>query len=78
MVGGGYIGVELAGILGNLHSETHLLIRFDHVLRSFDETISEALTEAIDRGPVRLHRRTNVNTIFHHKFIKFLVRIYFN
>lgn len=31
VVGAGYIAVELAGILGQLGSETHLLIRSDRV-----------------------------------------------
>lgn len=64
IVGAGYIAVELAGMLGNLGSETHLLIRKDNVLRTFDQTLSHALTEAIDAGPVHLHRRTEVTAFF--------------
>uniref|UniRef100_A0A914RFB8 Pyridine nucleotide-disulphide oxidoreductase N-terminal domain-containing protein n=1 Tax=Parascaris equorum TaxID=6256 RepID=A0A914RFB8_PAREQ len=60
VVGAGYIATELSGILGSLGSETHLLIRQDCVLRTFDRTMSEALTEAIDKGPVHLHKRTQV------------------
>uniref|UniRef100_A0A9J2PYZ4 Glutathione reductase n=2 Tax=Ascaris TaxID=6251 RepID=A0A9J2PYZ4_ASCLU len=63
VVGAGYIAVELSGILGSLGSETHLLIRQDCVLRTFDRTMSEALTEAIDKGPVHLHKRTQVKLI---------------
>ncbi|VDD87940.1 unnamed protein product [Enterobius vermicularis] len=63
IVGAGYIAVELAGMLGNLGSETHLLIRKDNVLRTFDQTLSHALTEAIDAGPVHLHRRTEVTSV---------------
>ncbi|KHJ85252.1 pyridine nucleotide-disulfide oxidoreductase, partial [Oesophagostomum dentatum] len=37
VVGAGYIAVELAGVLANLGSDTHLLIRYDKVLRTFDE-----------------------------------------
>ncbi|VDK31389.1 unnamed protein product [Anisakis simplex] len=50
-------------MLGSLGSETHLLIRQDGVLRTFDTTMSEALTDAIDKGPVELHRRTNVKSV---------------
>ncbi|VDM50449.1 unnamed protein product [Toxocara canis] len=50
-------------MLGSLGSETHLLIRQDNVLRAFDKTISEALTEAIDKGPVHLHKKTHVKSI---------------
>jgi glutathione reductase (NADPH) len=64
VVGAGYISVELAGVLANLGSETHLLIRYDNVLRTFDHTISEALTEAIDKGPITLHKKTQVSIFF--------------
>jgi len=63
VVGAGYIAVELAGVLGALGSETHLLIRYDNVLRTFDHTISEELTKHIDAGPVNLHKRTEVKRV---------------
>ncbi|PAV73225.1 hypothetical protein WR25_14314 [Diploscapter pachys] len=63
VVGAGYIAVELAGMLANLGSETHLLIRFDKVLRTFDETLSTGLTEEIDKGPIHLHRQTQITEV---------------
>uniref|UniRef100_A0A915EII7 Glutathione-disulfide reductase n=1 Tax=Ditylenchus dipsaci TaxID=166011 RepID=A0A915EII7_9BILA len=63
VVGAGYIAVELAGILASLGSETHLMIRFDHVLRNFDETLSESLTETIEKGHINLHKKTNVKSV---------------
>ncbi|KAK0407092.1 hypothetical protein QR680_018990 [Steinernema hermaphroditum] len=63
VVGAGYIAVELAGVLGNLGSETHLLIRKDKVLRTFDQTLSESLTDAIEKGPVHLHKKTQIKTV---------------
>ncbi|RCN25304.1 pyridine nucleotide-disulfide oxidoreductase [Ancylostoma caninum] len=60
VVGAGYIAVELAGVLANLGSDTHLLIRYDKVLRNFDETLSTGLTEAMDKGPVNIHKKTQV------------------
>lgn len=60
MVGAGYIAVELAGMMANLGSDTHLLIRYDNVLRTFDETLSTSLTEAIVNGNINLHKRTEV------------------
>ena len=63
IVGAGYIAVELAGIMGHLGSDTHLLIRYDHVLRTFDSTISETLTEEIDKGKeISLHKHTQVSS----------------
>lgn len=60
VVGAGYIAVELAGVLAEFGSETHLLIRYDHVLRTFDHTLSESLTEVIEKGPIKLHKQTHV------------------
>ncbi|KAI6191440.1 Glutathione reductase [Aphelenchoides bicaudatus] len=63
VVGAGYIAVELAGVLAELGSETHLLIRYDHVLRTFDHTLSETLTEVIDKGQIHLHKQTKVEKV---------------
>lgn len=60
VVGAGYIAVEIAGMLAEMGSETHLLIRHDTVLRTFDHTLSEASTEALEKGPVNLHKKTHV------------------
>lgn len=45
VVGAGYIGVELSGIFKAVGSETHLVIRGDTVLRSFDESIQSSITD---------------------------------
>jgi len=63
IVGAGYIAVELAGVLAELGSETHLLVRYDHVLRTFDHTLSESLTEVIEKGPIKLHKQTKVEKV---------------
>lgn len=63
VVGAGYIAVELAAILAELGSETYLLIRFDKVLRTFDESISEALTNQLKHGPVKLMTHTKVSKV---------------
>jgi len=70
VVGAGYIAVELAAILAELGSETYLLIRFDKVLRTFDETLSEALTNQLKQGPVKLMTHTKVSYLLN-PFSKF-------
>lgn len=45
VVGAGYIGVELSGVFQSLGSKTHLVIRGDTVLRSFDESIQTSITD---------------------------------
>lgn len=58
VIGAGYIAVELSMILQTLGSETHLMIRYDRVLRTFDSTISTACSEAIEASGIKLHRKT--------------------
>lgn len=60
VVGAGYIALEIAGVLAALGSETHMLVRYDQVLRTFDQTLVEAATEAAEKGPIKLHKKTHV------------------
>ncbi|KAF6040929.1 GSR [Bugula neritina] len=63
VVGAGYIAVELAGILNALGSETHLLIRRNEVLRTFDEMVSQLLTEEIIKSGIHLHKQTQASKV---------------
>jgi len=60
VVGAGYIAVELAGIFNALGTETHLIIRGETVLRTFDPTIQETLTPWMEKTGVRLHKKSHV------------------
>ncbi|CAM3621237.1 glutathione-disulfide reductase [Parendozoicomonas haliclonae] len=52
VVGAGYIAVELAGVLHSLGSETHLLVRKQAPLRTFDPMITDTLVEIMaEEGP---------------------------
>jgi len=63
VVGAGYIAVELAGIFHTLGSETHLLIRYDRVLRTFDPTIQDTLTNWMEHTGVKVHTKTVVKRV---------------
>ena len=63
VVEAGYIAVELAVILNALGCETHNLIRKDHVLRNFDESLSYMLTDEMVNAGVNLHRNTQVRNL---------------
>jgi glutathione reductase (NADPH) len=58
VVGGGYIAVELAGVLAALGSNVHLVLRRHYALRSFDPMISETLDEEMQRAGITIHRDT--------------------
>jgi glutathione reductase (NADPH) len=63
VVGAGYIAVELAGVLHTLGSETHLLIRQEKVLRTFDPTLQDVLTNWMEKTGVNIHKKTNVTKV---------------
>ncbi|KAH7905081.1 hypothetical protein BJ138DRAFT_821179 [Hygrophoropsis aurantiaca] len=60
VVGAGYIAVELAGVLHTLGTETHLIIRQDKVLRTFDPIIQDTLTPWMEHTGINIHKKTNV------------------
>ncbi|RDB24133.1 Glutathione reductase [Hypsizygus marmoreus] len=59
VIGAGYIAVELAGIFNALGTQTHLLIRGDTVLRTFDPTIQETITPWMEKSGIKIHKKTN-------------------
>lgn len=63
VVGAGYIAVELAGIFNALGSETHLVIRGETVLRTFDPAIQETLTPWMEHTGVKIHKSSNVTRV---------------
>jgi len=55
MVGSGYISVELAGMLQSLGANVDLFIRFDNVLREFDEMLQRSAGIALRTAGITLH-----------------------
>ncbi len=55
VVGAGYIAVEIAGVLNALGTETHLFVRKESPLRSFDPMIIDTLTEVMTNEGPELH-----------------------
>lgn len=55
VIGAGYIGVELAGVLHGLGTETHLFVRKQAPLRNFDLMIYETLVEIMEKNGPTLH-----------------------
>ena len=59
IVGGGYIAVELAGILQALGTETTLVVRHHQALRNFDTMLSDTLDTEMIRQGIKIYRDTN-------------------
>lgn len=55
IVGAGYIGVELAGVLNALGVETHLIVRGDSVLKNFDSEIVITLSDIMVKNGIQFH-----------------------
>jgi glutathione reductase (NADPH) len=60
VVGAGYIAVEFAGMFNALGTETHLFVRHDNFLRTFDSMIQTRLATEYERQGIHVHRNSNV------------------
>ncbi len=63
IVGGGYIGIEFAGIFANLGVETHVAFRQHLPLRGFDDELRVLLAEGMEANGVHLHPSQTVHKV---------------
>ncbi|MGB1258023.1 MAG: FAD-dependent oxidoreductase, partial [Thiolinea sp.] len=63
VVGGGYIALELAGVLNALGTETHLLHQGHSVLRGFDADIRAALRKQMDKEGIQSNTKDKITAI---------------
>ena len=63
IMGGGYIGVEFAGIFAGLGSDVHMVMRQDLPLRGFDEDVRAALMEAMGAAGMTVHSGTAIAAV---------------
>jgi len=63
VIGGGYIGVELAGVLNGLGSETHLLMRGTRPLSRFDSMLGDILLEVMQQQGINVHQNHKAQDI---------------
>jgi glutathione reductase (NADPH) len=63
VVGGGYIAVEFAGLLNALGSDVTLLLRGEHLLRSFDATLRETLMEEMQKAGINILTRMRLERL---------------
>lgn len=55
--------VQLAGVFNSLGAETHLLIRRDSLLRSFDPMLQERVFKVMKEQGVHIHQQTNASKV---------------
>ncbi len=63
IVGGGYIGVEFAGIFANFGVETHVVFRQHLPLRGFDHELRELLAQGMEDAGVHLHPSQTIHKV---------------
>lgn len=63
VIGAGYIGVELAGVLHSLGTKTHLVVRQHAPLRHFDPIVHETLVDIIRTEGPELHTHAEVKKV---------------
>jgi glutathione reductase (NADPH) len=63
VVGGGYIAIEFAGIFNGLGVEIHQVYRGEVLLRHFDLSVREVITEEVARKGVQVSLNTNIQNI---------------
>lgn len=63
VIGSGYIGVELAGVLHHLGSETHLLMRGTRPLSRFDSILGDTLLEIMQQQGIHIHQNHRAQEI---------------
>ncbi len=63
VVGAGYIAVEMAGVLNALGTETHLFVRKESPLRTFDRMVIDTLVEVMEAEGPTLHTNSVPSTV---------------
>ena len=63
VIGAGYIAIEVAGVLNALGSDTHLFVRKDRPLRTFDKDIVDVLVDEMAKSGPTLHTHANATEV---------------
>lgn len=63
VIGAGYIAVEVAGVLNALGSDTHLFVRKERPLRTFDQDIVDVLVDEMAKSGPTLHTHANATEV---------------
>ncbi len=63
IVGGGYIAVEIAGVLNALGSKVDILLRGDLLLSAFDPLIRDTVREQMQQDGINIHNNINLDAV---------------
>lgn len=60
IIGAGYIATELAGVLNALGSNVTMLLRYDKLLRTFDNTLHDLVMEQMEKGGIKILKNQSI------------------
>lgn len=63
IVGGGYIGVELAGVFNGLGANTHIILRKQKPLSGFDDDVVDVLMKTMTNDGVHFHTGKQIQEV---------------
>jgi len=63
VIGGGYIGVELSGVLHALGSDVSIIAREQRILERFDPLVSDVLSNEMQKQGIRIHTNFQVSAL---------------
>ena len=63
VIGGGYIGVELSGVLNSLGSRVEIFVRSERLLRGFDSIIQDTIEKDYSEHGIEIHNNTKIKSI---------------
>ena len=61
IIGAGYIATELAGVLKALGSNVTMLLRYDKLLRTFDNTLHDLVMEQMEKSGIKILKNQSIN-----------------
>ncbi len=63
LIGGGFIGVELSGVMNTLESEVSLYAREQSLLEHFDPMLGEVLMQEMSHQGIQLHMQAGITAL---------------
>ena len=75
MIGGGYIAVEIAGLMNEIGTDTTIFIRSQRILRSFDDMLAAHLDETMQKNGIHFVKDAIIEKITKDKHGKYTIHL---
>lgn len=75
MIGGGYIAVEIAGLMNEIGTDTTIFIRSQRILRSFDDMLAAHLDKTMQKNGIHFVKDAIIEKITKDKHGKYTIHL---